>query len=153
MRAARTIITLACLAAWAALAAAQEPAATEAMPAFAGANACKGCHEAVFNSWSNTKHARTINRLSKSEREGECIRCHVTGSAEQIAKEGATPSHPNVQCEACHGPGSLHVADASVRTGIARKPDARTCEACHNQKSPHYRGFVYAAMVAFSHKP
>jgi hypothetical protein len=152
MCAARTIITLACLAAWSALGTAQEPAATGTTPAFVGADACKSCHEKIFDSWSQTKHARTINRLSKSDREGECIRCHVTGSPEQIAREGATPSHPNVQCESCHGPGSLHAADATVLTGVKRKPDARVCESCHNDKSPHYRGFVYAAMVAFSHK-
>ena len=56
-----------------------------------------------------------------------------------------------MQCEACHGPGSLHAADATVRTGIKKTPSASNCEACHNDKSPHFHGFVYAAMAGFSH--
>jgi hypothetical protein len=165
MRAAPSVIVLACLLAWAtphtnaqqpattaqapAADAAQQPAAA---PAYAGAEACKSCHEAIYSSWSQTKHARTLGRLSKDQKEGgECIRCHVTGSPEQIAREGASPSHPNVQCEACHGPGSLHAADATVRTGIKKVPGTAACETCHNDKSPHFRGFVYSAMAGFSH--
>jgi len=151
MRAAPSFIVLVCLLAWftPTIAGAQAPAAA---PDYVGADACKSCHEAIFTSWSQTKHARTISRLSKEQKEGgECIRCHVTGSPEQIARELGTPSHPNVQCEACHGPGSLHAADATVRTGIKKTPSASTCEACHNDKSPHFHGFVYAAMAGFSH--
>ena len=45
----------------------------------------------------------------------------------------------------------LHVADAKVMTGLSKKPSESACTKCHNDKSPHYRGFVYAAMVGFSH--
>jgi len=151
MRAAPSVIVLVCLLAWftPAIASAQAPATA---PDYVGADACKSCHQAIFTSWSQSKHAHTIDRLSKEEKAGgACIRCHVTGSAEQIARALGTPSHPNVQCEACHGPGSLHAADATVRTGIKKVPAAATCEGCHNDKSPKFRGFVYAAMVGFSH--
>jgi cytochrome c554/c'-like protein len=125
---------------------------SDGVPAYVGADGCKSCHQAIYTSWSQTKHARALARLSKEQKEGgECIRCHVTGTSEQIAREGASPSHPNVQCEACHGPGSLHAADATVRTGIRKVPASSTCETCHNDKSPHFRGFVYAAMAGFSH--
>jgi hypothetical protein len=152
MRAAQSVIVLACLlACHAPVAGAQEPT-SPAAPDYVGADACKSCHQAIYTSWSQTKHARTINRLSKDEKEGgECIRCHVTGSAEQIVREGGAPTHPNVQCESCHGPGSLHAADANARTGIKRVPGTAACESCHNDKSPKFRGFVYAAMVGFSH--
>jgi len=166
MRAAPSVIVLACLLAWAtphtnaqqAATAAQQPPAPPAAqqpvpaPVYAGAEACKGCHQAIYSSWLQSKHARTLGRLTNDQKEsGECIRCHVTGTPEQIAREGASPSHPNVQCEACHGPGSLHAADATVRVGIKRVPAAAACETCHNDKSPHFRGFVYAAMAQFSH--
>ena len=152
MRAAQSVIVLACLVAWhAPVAGAQEPA-PPAAPNYVGADACKSCHQAIYTSWSQTKHARTINRLSTDKKaSGGCIRCHVTGSAEQIVREGGTPTYPNVQCESCHGPGSLHAADATVRTGIKKVPGAATCESCHNDKSPKFRGFVYAAMVGFAH--
>jgi hypothetical protein len=161
MRAVPPVIVLACLFACStpaivaaqdvtpAIAAVQDAATA---PDYVGANACQSCHQAIFTSWSHTKHARTIDRLSKAEKDGgECIRCHVTGSAEQIARELGAPSHANVQCESCHGPGSLHAANAAVRTGLRKTPKASTCEACHNEKSPHFRGFVYAAMAGFSH--
>jgi cytochrome c554/c'-like protein len=165
MRAALSVIVLACLLAWATSHTNAQPPATnaqppaaigaqqpEAVPAYAGAEACKSCHQAIYSSWLQTKHARTLGRLSKDQREsGECIRCHVTGTPELIAREGASPSHPNVECEACHGPGSRHAADATVRAGIRKVPGAAACEACHNDKSPHFRGFVYAALAQFSH--
>ena len=163
MRAAPSVVVFACLLAWTAAPSAQQPATpaeppapsaqpSAAGPQFVGAEACKSCHLAIHSAWAQTKHARTVGRLSKDQKEGgECIRCHVTGSPEQIAREGASPSHPNVQCEACHGPGSLHAADATVRTGVRKVPGAAACETCHNDKSPHFRGFVYSAMAGFSH--
>ena len=122
-----------------------------AVPEYVGAEGCKSCHQDIYTSWLQTKHARALGRLTKEQKEGDCIRCHVTGTSEQIAREGASPGHPNVQCEACHGPGSLHAADATVRTGIRKVPTSSTCETCHNDKSPHFRGFVYSAMAGFSH--
>ena len=94
MRAAPSVIVLVCLLAWftPTIAGAQAPAAA---PDYVGADACKSCHEAIFTSWSQTKHARTISRLSKEQKEGgECIRCHVTGSPEQIARERGHAESP-----------------------------------------------------------
>ena len=70
---------------------AQEP--TAAHPGYAGAETCKTCHGAIFDAWQGTKHAHAIDKLAPSERQGDaCIRCHVTGSPEQIAAEGAKGS-------------------------------------------------------------
>jgi hypothetical protein len=146
MPAVRIVLTIALSIVLPALAAAQE-----GTPAYAGADKCKSCHQAIDAAWNRTKHAHAIDRLTAGDRDGECIRCHVTGSAEQIAREKGRPSHPNVQCESCHGPASLHVTDPQVTRGMVRKPAESTCESCHNDKSPHYRGFVYTAMVNFVH--
>jgi hypothetical protein len=151
MNAAPSVVVLVCLFAWTApgVARAQE---TQAGPEYVGADACKSCHQDIYAAWSNTKHSRAINRLTRGDKDGgQCIRCHVTGSPDRIAREGGTPSFPNVQCESCHGPGSLHAADGTVRTGIKKMPASANCEACHNDKSPHFRGFVYTAMLPFSH--
>jgi Cytochrome c554 and c-prime len=130
-------------------------ALTSAAPAddgpYAGADACKKCHRAIYDSWSHTKHAHAIDRLQYTDRKKECIGCHVTGTPEMIAAEKDHPSHPNVQCEACHGAAAAHVANAAVRDGLVASPDAESCERCHNEKSPHYKGFVYAAMKRFVH--
>jgi hypothetical protein len=126
-------------------------AAAQDGPQYAGAESCKTCHRAIFDAWASTKHARAIDRLSAADKKGECISCHVTGSPAQIAAEGDTPKFPGAQCESCHGPGSLHVVDPKVVTGLAKKPSESACTRCHNDKSPHYRGFVYAALAGFSH--
>jgi hypothetical protein len=120
-------------------------------PQYAGAASCKSCHQAIYDAWASTKHARAIDRLSAAERKGECIGCHVTGSPAQIVADGDSPKFPGAQCESCHGPGSLHVVDPKVMTGLAKKPSERACTRCHNDTSPHYRGFVYAALAGFSH--
>lgn len=123
---------------------------------FVGADTCKDCHNAVYQAWSRTKHAKALSKLQAANREGgTCIGCHVTGSPAMIAAEGANPSHPNVQCEACHGAGKAHVdaakaGDASnVRT---TKIAESTCTRCHNDTSPHYKPFFYSAMVGLVHR-
>lgn len=123
---------------------------------YAGADSCKDCHAAVYESWSRTKHAKALTKLQAANREGgTCIGCHVTGSAAQIAAEGANPSHPNVQCEACHGPGTAHVNAArggDASNAKTTKIVETTCTRCHNETSPHYKPFFYSAMVGLSHR-
>jgi len=147
MPAVRTILIIAASLVLPALVAAQDSAA----PGYVGSDNCKSCHQAIHAAWTQTKHAHAIDRLKPGDRNSECIGCHVTGSADQIAREQGRPSHPNVQCESCHGPASLHVADPQVKTGMVRKTSESACQSCHNERSPHYRGFVYAAMVNFVH--
>ena len=137
-------------------AAARPPASPQAS-SFTGADACKECHADYYQAWSDTKHARAINRLGQSEREGgQCIRCHVTGTPEMIAAEGAKPSFPGVQCEACHGAGRAHVdsakAGAAAKGAIAKKPDEAACTRCHTPESPHYKPFFYSALLSLVHR-
>lgn len=124
---------------------------------FTWAAACRECHEAIHDSWSKTKHARTINRLNADERQAgsQCVGCHVSGPKEPVLAEG-TLVNANVQCEACHGAGKAHVEGAKAGNpapaGLVKKPQAALCETCHNDKSPHYRGFFYNALVGLVHK-
>ena len=48
---------------------AQDPQA--AHPGYAGAGACKTCHAQIFDAWQRTKHARAIDKLTPSERQGD----------------------------------------------------------------------------------
>ncbi len=135
----------------------QAPAPPAQTGAYVGAEACKPCHEPYFAAWADTKHARAFSRLGAADKEGgQCLRCHVTGPPDLIAAEGATPSFPGVQCEACHGAGRQHV-DAA-RGGAARpggtvaKPPEPTCTRCHNRESPHYKPFFYGAMTGLVHR-
>ena len=119
--------------------------------------ACKECHAEVYDSWSRTKHAKTIGRLNAEERKagGECIGCHVTGPKEPIMADGEMVN-ANVGCESCHGAGRAHVeaakAGEAAKAKLVKKPQAPVCETCHNAKSPKFKGFYYSALVGLVHK-
>jgi hypothetical protein len=67
----------------------------------------------------------------------DCGRCHTTGYSAE-GNQGGLPgvigtwALDGVQCEACHGPGSLHVnAPLSFRPAVDR--DSGACTGCHLQ--------------------
>ena len=73
-----------------------------------------------------------------------CADCHSTGVRKQYdAATGAfatTYAELNVACEACHGPGSLHVeAPATPYGGAAANID--TCAPCHSRRAQLAEGF------------
>ncbi len=67
----------------------------------------------------------------------DCGSCHTTGYSPEGNQDGmpgmvGTFAFPGVQCEGCHGPGSLHVNNpASIRPIIDR--DAEACTSCHTR--------------------
>lgn len=128
----------------------------QAMSDYVGADACKDCHGKVYTAWSRTKHAKALDKLRMADRAGgKCIGCHVTGPAAAILAEGDKPTHPHVQCEACHGPGRKHIEAANggdVSNGRTVKIEEATCTRCHNDTSPHYKPFYYQAMVGLVHR-
>jgi len=134
---------------------AQTPPAGQAQtaaqaPGYAWADACKKCHEPIYEAWARTKHAKALERLSSGEQDGECIGCHVTGPKARVL-DGRKVLNAGVQCESCHGGAAAHAADPTVRTGLIRKPSAESCQECHSEKSPHFKGFFFGAMVGVVH--
>ncbi len=133
---------------------AQAPAAPVA-DGYVWADGCKPCHGAIYEAWHETKHARTIARLSAADKEAACVGCHVTGP-KQVVMDGGTHVNANVQCEGCHGPGKAHIEAAtsgSAKPGnVVASPPQRLCESCHNDRSPHYRGFFFTALKGLVHK-
>jgi len=140
----------------ASVAARQPSAQTPAPSPYVGADTCKDCHAKQYTAWAATKHAKALTKLQPEQREGgTCIGCHVTGSAEMIAAEGANPSFPNVQCEACHGAGRAHVEAAKTGDSVTDLPKPTTeesCTRCHNETSPHYKPFYYSALKGLVHR-
>jgi predicted CXXCH cytochrome family protein len=76
---------------------------------------------------------------------GQCLECHVTGFEKgydpAVQRYASTWREAGVACEACHGPGSAHVADArSRRTGLAPYGETNatgpmsTCAFCHSRR-------------------
>jgi len=142
---------------------------------YAGADSCKKCHFKQFQSWKKTKMAKAFDALKPGNAaeakkkfnldekkdystDAKCVECHVTGYgkpggypkieegkkwSEEETKRATTME--NVQCEACHGPGSLTNAfkkdnEQYKKEDILKKgminPDEANCKTCHNEKSP-----------------
>jgi len=83
-------------------------------PGFVGMDACADCHEQAVEFWKTTVHAGAWETLvvDKKDFDLSCVSCHVTGwrkpgGSELVENAGLR----DVQCEVCHGPGSLHVED------------------------------------------
>jgi len=110
---------------------------------YVGNKKCKMCHSKLYKSWKTTTHANNYNQLvemGKAE-DAECLKCHATGygkpggfepGKENLAKD---PILRGTGCEACHGPGSKHVAlPKAEKKGSMGEVKKGTCESCH---APH----------------
>ncbi len=111
--------------------------------AYIGVDACTDCHAEERAVWDKTAHAHAYKTLADDFKEFnlECVGCHVTGYGKP---GGSTVAHVeklrDVQCEDCHGPGSLHAAKPEKKDLIALAPDPKGCvDRCHH--SPHVEGF------------
>lgn len=103
---------------------------------YTGAEACGRCHEARYRFWQTTPHSEAFGALAPKEAEADpdCIGCHVTG---YMRRTGYWPKAPRedlrgVQCEACHGVGSLHIQDPQLYS-LLHLPAAPQCMDCHTQ--------------------
>jgi hypothetical protein len=123
---------------------------TEQVGKHVGTDTCKMCHWKQYRSWSQTKMAKTFqDSLSGEQREDPaCISCHVTGYQKPggFENQKSTPRMAGVQCEACHGAGSLYYTDeimrnkyVSMQLGLLEQNE-RVCIACHNENSPTFPG-------------
>ena len=109
---------------------------------YVGIEVCDACHEEPRNVWNKTRHAHAYATLADQDKQFnlDCVSCHVTGYEE---KGGSTVTHvdllKDVQCEVCHGPGSLHAKDPKKHKPVVAKPGPDRCLACHHP--PHVEGF------------
>ncbi|MEY2930059.1 MAG: hypothetical protein RL033_808 [Pseudomonadota bacterium] len=105
---------------------------------YLGSTTCANCHEDADTFWRTTQHSRAYRTLETQFKEFnlDCVSCHVTG---YDRPGGSTVTHAaklqNVQCESCHGPGSLHVENPGANGLIRRVPEPSTCRGCHH--APH----------------
>ena len=123
---------------------------------YVGSKKCKPCHtkDGTFAVWEKSKHATAYATLATEEskklakgkdatKEKDCLECHVTDVDTKATYE------EGVGCENCHGPGSEHTKnimskDNEKKQKAMLKKSAiadKHCEACHNKKSPTFKGF------------
>jgi len=115
---------------------------------YVGSESCESCHESAYAAWENSKHANAWETLEKAERGDrygwpvthypDCVTCHVVGYRYQsgFVNPEETPELKDVGCEQCHGPGSKHVEDDTVKM-TTRGVDS--CIECHDfEQSPGF---------------
>lgn len=115
---------------------AAEFAEQEALDNYLGSERCGNCHGAIHKAFSADPHAHALTSLeaSLSENDPACVSCHVTGWGRANGygqMELELRDLGQVQCEACHGYGTAHTRDGSMRP-VARQ----SCAACHRAELP-----------------
>ena len=90
---------------------------------------------------------KTLVEVGK-ENDYKCIGCHVTGYGQVGGTSlGHTKRLRDVQCEVCHGPGSIHVAEKGLEdpASVHKEAPASTCIGCHTEQ--HSDTFQYEAYL------
>ncbi len=137
-------------------------------PSYIGAASCKKCHLKQWKSWKDTKMAKSFELLKPGQakdakdkakldpakdytKDEHCLRCHTTGYGEPggYPRPGDKDQHlaadrQGIQCEVCHGPGSLynaykaeHEKDYDAAKGksfglVAPDEKGKSCLVCHH---------------------
>ncbi len=145
------------------------PAASVEGAEYVGTQKCKTCHLTEYKSWQTLDHAKAMETLKTGDaakitdmatrlgvklagsaaEDANCIGCHSVGyqlggypQADSLKNAGMSA----VGCEACHGPGSKHVAaeKAVKKNFIYGKVSENMCKHCHDAKmSPKFDFATY----------
>jgi len=107
---------------------------------------------------ADAKTAAGLDPQKDYTTDAKCLACHTVGYGKPggFVDEASTPDHVGVGCETCHGPGGTYTQDQymSLKNKEYKKADVMAvglvdpgeaqCVACHNDKSPFFKGFDYA---------
>ncbi len=110
---------------------------------YVGVEACLDCHSEAEDFWKHDKHEKAWETLERDNKtfDLECVGCHATGYGKAGGSIlGDMKNLVDVQCEQCHGPGSLHAEDGDPET-IRKVVPETVCVECHNEK--HSTRFEY----------
>ena len=133
------------------------PAPPAGQPYYLGNAGCLGVchyHSDSMEFWQKTRHASAWKTLVDGGKDlsYDCVGCHVVGfdkngganlwtvaQWQRQAPPGkpapaAGPDLRNVQCEACHGPGSLHARTPTKVPMPTPKPTEELCRGCHTKE-------------------
>ncbi len=128
----------------------EPPAPEPGHPGYVGIEACSDCHQEAVDFWENTVHANAYETLVVDNKQFDlsCVGCHVTGfrkpgGSEVVENAGLV----DVQCEVCHGGGSLHVDDGGDDLSLIKlEAPAEFCASeCHTEE--HSDTFEYDAYL------
>jgi len=126
------------------------PAPAEGEAGYVGIESCSDCHDEAVEFWESTRHASAYETLVVDNKQFDlsCVGCHVTGyrkpgGSEVVENAGLV----DVQCEVCHGPGSLHAEDGGDDLSLIKlEVPAELCAGeCHTAE--HSDTFEYEAYL------
>ena len=127
------------------------PEPAEGDPRYVGIDECETCHDEAFEFWTTTRHAGAYKTLVDDNKQFDlsCVGCHVTGFRKPGGSE-VVENHDlqSVQCEQCHGPGSIHVDEPELEdkaNAIHRDASETLCRECHTAE--HSDTFEYEAYL------
>lgn len=136
---------------------------------YMGIKGCRTCHKSkkIGNQvgiWEASGHARAYEALESPKADSlakalgmespntnpGCLKCHTTafGAPSEILTRGYKQEE-GVQCEACHGPGSLYRSlkvmkdhDMAVEKGLWVLGE-KSCRSCHTDECHEIRPFAF----------
>jgi hypothetical protein len=127
---------------------------------YIGAAKCKICHKKAetgeqYKKWAAGPHAKAMESLKGDEaKDPKCLKCHSTVGTVDAKLIASAKVIEGVSCESCHGPGSAYKSatvmkkqELSLAKGLII-PEEKVCKTCHNEESPHYKGFNFAEYSA-----
>lgn len=117
---------------------------------YVGTAKCAGCHKGADRFWKQTVHAHAWKTLVDGGKQADykCVSCHVTGYGQVGGSTlGFTKNLESVQCETCHGPGSIHVAAEGNEepSSVKRDTPETVCLGCHTEQ--HSDTFKFEAYL------
>lgn len=102
---------------------------------YVGIASCRACHAARYRAWLDTRHAKAYETLAGRKRQfdPECVVCHAVAfeCEGDVIDWKALEGFTDVQCEACHGPGSLHVRSEGGEKLLTGRGLLAACARCH----------------------
>ena len=108
---------------------------------YVGSAVCGECHDLQYENYlKHAKKARSYESVAvmkdglTEEEYRNCLECHATGYGKPggFVSPEETPELKDAGCEACHGPGSVHVETNDI-ADIRASLTVEDCQRCHNE--------------------
>jgi hypothetical protein len=120
---------------------------------FLGADLCIRCHQSEGEQWKSTSHAVAWKTLTDggNDTKAECVSCHVVGYRKPGGFQSVAdaPKLANVQCENCHGMGTMHESFANPKKTVTEQ----ACVECHQgENDAHWNWKTKRALIVHSNR-
>ena len=127
--------------------------APESPDRYLGSDLCIRCHQSEGDQWKTTSHSVAWKTLvdGGNDTKVECQNCHVVGYRQPGGFQSVADAVKlgNVQCESCHGMGTMHEAFANPHKTVVEQ----MCVNCHQgENDPHWNWQTRRALIVHTNK-